>query len=76
MVSTMGCEFRGRGSIPSVCQITDAALGQVGQLNHSLNGGLLHRLAMRYPYKEKLLIKKQQENTLQSSAKCSNFMHQ
>ena len=25
----VGCEFRGRGSIPSVCQITDADLGQV-----------------------------------------------
>ena len=23
------CEFRDRGSIPSVCQITDADLGQV-----------------------------------------------
>ena len=26
----VGCEFRDRGSIPSVCQIKDADLGQVG----------------------------------------------
>ena len=26
----VGCEFRDPGSIPSVCQITDADLGQVG----------------------------------------------
>ena len=26
----VGFEFRDRGSIPSVCQITDADLGQVG----------------------------------------------
>ena len=25
-----GCEFRDWGSIPSVCQITDADLGEVG----------------------------------------------
>ena len=30
MTINMGCEFRSRGSIPSVCQITDADLGQVG----------------------------------------------
>ena len=26
----VGCEIRGRGSIPSVCRITDADLGLVG----------------------------------------------
>ena len=31
----VGCEFRDRGLIPSVCQITDA---DQGNLNHSLNG--------------------------------------
>ena len=41
MAINVGCEFRGRGSIPSVCQITDAALGKLANLNHSLNGGLL-----------------------------------
>ena len=33
MAINVGCEFRDRGSIPSVCQITDAEdadLGQVG----------------------------------------------
>ena len=30
MAINVGCEFCGRGSIPSVCQITDADLGQVG----------------------------------------------
>ena len=30
MAINVGCEFRGRGSIPSVCQITDADFGQVG----------------------------------------------
>ena len=30
MAINVGCEFRDRGSIPSVCQITDADLGQVG----------------------------------------------
>ena len=30
MVINVECEFRDRGSIPSVCQITDADLGQVG----------------------------------------------
>ena len=39
--SNVGLEFRGRDSISSVFQITDADLGQVGQINHSLNGGLL-----------------------------------
>ena len=29
MAINVGCEFRDRGSIPSVCQITDADLGQV-----------------------------------------------
>ena len=27
MAINVGCELRGRGSIPSVCQITDAELG-------------------------------------------------
>ena len=44
MAINVECEFRDRGSIPSVCQITDAA-----NLNHSLNGGLATpSLAMRY----------------------------
>ena len=30
MAINVGCKFRDRGSIPSVCQITDADLGQVG----------------------------------------------
>ena len=30
MAIDVGCEFRYRGSIPSVCHITDADLGQVG----------------------------------------------
>ena len=35
MAINVGCEFRGRGSIPNVCQTTDADLGQVS------HGGLL-----------------------------------
>ena len=35
----VGCKFRNRGSIPSVCQITDTDL-ELANLNHSLNGGL------------------------------------
>ena len=30
MAINVGCEFRDRGSIPIVCQITDAEIGQVG----------------------------------------------
>ena len=30
MAINVECEFRDRGSIPSVCQITDADLGKVG----------------------------------------------
>ena len=30
MVINVGCEFRDQGSILSVCQITDADLGQAG----------------------------------------------
>ena len=30
MAVIVGCEFRARCSIPSVCRITDADLGQVG----------------------------------------------
>ena len=30
MAINVECEFRGQDSIPSVCQITDADLGQVG----------------------------------------------
>ena len=41
MAINVGCEFRGRGSISSVCQITDAELSKLANLNHSLHGGLL-----------------------------------
>ena len=41
MAVNVGCEFRDRGLIPNMCQITDTELGQVGQLNDSLSGGLL-----------------------------------
>ena len=42
MAIYVGGEFRDRGSIPSVCQITDADLGKVGYFKpSSLNGGLL-----------------------------------
>ena len=40
MANNVECEFRDRGSIPSVCQITDTELGKLASLNHSLNGGL------------------------------------
>ena len=40
MAINVGCEFRDWGSIPSVCQITDANL-KLANLNHSLNDGLL-----------------------------------
>ena len=41
MAINVGCEFRGRSSIPSVCQITDADLGQVGKFKPQPNSGLL-----------------------------------
>ena len=41
MAINVGCKFRGRGSIPCVCQITDADLGQVGYFKSQPNGGLL-----------------------------------
>ena len=30
MAINEGCKFRDQGSIPSVCQITDAKVGQIG----------------------------------------------
>ena len=44
----VGCEFRGRGSIPSVCQITVADLGQVGLFKPQPKRWPLSRLATRY----------------------------
>ena len=41
MAINVGYEFRDRGSISCVCQITDADLGKLANLNYSLNSGLL-----------------------------------
>ena len=48
MAINVECEFRDRGSIPSVRQITDADLGQVGKFKPQPKRWPPPRLATRY----------------------------